>query len=90
MSISVGAIQSTLNAFLAPYADKSSRFFSTPASTHLARRLDISNNGERKLAIYYIHDMCKISRDKWIVVANWLQTTYGGGLAESTLNSHCG
>ena len=36
-----------------------------------------------KLAIYYIRYMHKISRDKWIVIANQLQTTYGGGLAKS-------
>ena len=51
---------------------------------------NISNNGERKLVIYYICDTRKISRDKWIAEANRLQTTYGGGLTESALNSHCG
>lgn len=30
----------------------------------------------------------KFSDDNWIVVANQLQITYGGGLAESKLNSH--
>ena len=39
MSVSVGAIQSALKAFLAPYADKGSCFFGTPAATHLARCL---------------------------------------------------
>ena len=38
MLVSMGAIQSTLNAFLAPYPDKSSRFFGTPAATHVACR----------------------------------------------------
>ena len=39
MFVSVGTIQFTLNAFLALYAYKSSRFFNTPAATYLAPRL---------------------------------------------------
>ena len=35
MSVPVGTIQSTLNAFLTPYINKSCHFFGSPTVTHL-------------------------------------------------------
>ena len=65
--------------------------FGTLALLHLAprRALEQYQKGQKTRCLL-IHDTRKNSRDKWIMVANRLQTTYGGGLAESELNSHCG
>ena len=52
--------------------------------------LHLVAHSNKKTRYLLIHDMRENSRDKWIMVANRLQTTYGGGLAESELNSHCG
>ena len=62
--------------------NKSGCVFGTPAPTHLApsRALEQYQTGQ-KTCYLIIHDIHKISCDKWIMVANRLQTIYGGGLA---------
>ena len=94
-----GPIQLTLNTLIPRPYTKSGCFFNTPAlrpklllisylNCLTFETINILNKGE-KTRYLLICDTRKILRVKWIAVANRLQTTYGGGLAKSELNSHC-